>query len=134
MWAIMVRTYKVNSASHPEAQRQEGSAGDVQGSRTVGRIRKTPENQGPRACLKDETILLRIQARFLTPLRAWRRQCGGRNRPRLEPGGLVSVLAASGGTSGCVWCSPHVPALVINKTGTKGAPTTQSGLLTKQRA
>ncbi|UYV72761.1 K02A2.6-like [Cordylochernes scorpioides] len=46
----------------------------------------------------------------------------------------VGCVRRTNSASSCVWYSPYVPALVINKTGTKGAPTTQSGLLTKQRA
>ncbi|UYV82513.1 hypothetical protein LAZ67_21002632 [Cordylochernes scorpioides] len=73
-------------------------------------------------------------ARILTRLAApvWRREpaeTGSRQ--------FVLVSAASGGlTPRLAVCGvlPYVPALVINKTSTKGAPTTQSELMTKQRA
>ncbi|UYV66504.1 K02A2.6-like, partial [Cordylochernes scorpioides] len=93
------------------------------------------ESQDTKMELDTHDKLLRVQARILTRLTApvWRREpaeTGSRQ--------FVLVSAASGGLTPrlavCVWCSPYVPALVINKTGTKGAPTTQSGLLTKQRA
>ncbi|UYV76630.1 K02A2.6-like [Cordylochernes scorpioides] len=82
----------------------------------------------------SRTTTGRYQARILTRLAApvWRREPAETGSREFCFG--VGCVRRTNSASSCVWYSPYVPALVINKTGTKGAPTTQSGLLTKQRA